>query len=91
MLTKSACNAGNAGDSWVRSLGREDPLEYEMVTVFSIPAWKNPMAKEPGRLSPWGCKESDKTEQLSTDVKKKKKRKNNLLFYGISIILCVLS
>ena len=83
MLTKSACNAGNAGDSWVRSLGREDPLEYEMVTVFSILAWKNPMAKEPGRLSPWGCKESDKTEQLSTDVKKKKKEKITCYFMAL--------
>ena len=54
-----------------------------MVTVFSIPAWKNPMAKEPGRLSPWGCKESDKTEQLSTDVKKKKKKKRTCYFMAL--------
>ena len=30
----------------VRSLGREDPLEKEMVTHFSILAWRNPMDRE---------------------------------------------
>ena len=34
----------------VRSLGQEDPLEKEMVTHSSIPAWKIPQTEEPGRL-----------------------------------------
>ena len=39
----------------VRSLGREDPLEEEIVTHSSILAWKIPRTEEPGRLySPWG-------------------------------------
>ena len=29
-------------ETWVRSLGREDPLEKEMVTHSSILAWKIP-------------------------------------------------
>ena len=33
---------------WVRSLGWEDPLEEEMATQFSIPAWRIPWAEEPG-------------------------------------------
>ena len=33
-----------------RSLGREDPLEKEMATHFSILAWKIPWMEEPGRL-----------------------------------------
>ena len=32
----------------VRSLGREDPLEEEMATHCSIPAWKIPGKEEPG-------------------------------------------
>ena len=28
--------------TWVRSLGREDPLEEEMATDSSIPTWKIP-------------------------------------------------
>ena len=48
----------------VQSFGWEDPLEKEMAPHFSILAWKIPWAEEPG--SPWGHKESDTTEQLST-------------------------
>ena len=34
----------------VRSLGGEDPLEKEMATHSSIPAWEIPWTEEPGRL-----------------------------------------
>ena len=34
----------------VRSLGREDPLEKEMATHYSILAWRVPWTEEPGRL-----------------------------------------
>ena len=37
-------------ETWVRSLGREDPLEKEMATHSSTPAWKTPWMEEPGRL-----------------------------------------
>ena len=47
-------------ETWVRSLGQEDPLEKEMATHSSILAWKIPQTEEPGGLySSWGCKESD--------------------------------
>ena len=52
-------------ETWVGSLGQEDPLEKEMATHSSTLAWKIPWIKEPGRLySPQGCKESDTTERL---------------------------
>ena len=51
-------------ETWVRSLGREDPLEKEMAPHSSTIAWKIPWMEEPGRLySPWHLKESDTTEQ----------------------------
>ena len=37
-------------ETWVRSLGREDPLEKEMATHSSTLAWKIPWTEEPGRL-----------------------------------------
>ena len=37
-------------ETWVRSLGWEDPLEKEMATHSSIPAWRIPWREEPGRL-----------------------------------------
>ena len=46
----------------VQSLGGEDPLEKEMATHSSILAWRIPWMEEPGRLRPWGRKESDTTE-----------------------------
>ena len=36
--------------TWVRFLGREDPLEKEMATYSSILAWRIPWTEEPGRL-----------------------------------------
>ena len=48
---ESACNAG---ETWVRSLGWEDPLEKEMATRSSILAWKIPQTEEPGGLQSIG-------------------------------------
>ena len=57
-------------ETWVRSLGGEDPLKEEMATHSSILAWEIPWTLEPGELtvSPWGHKLSDMTEQPSTQV-----------------------
>ena len=41
-------------ETWVRSLGREDPLEKEMVTHSSILAWGIPWTEEPGGLQSTG-------------------------------------
>ena len=35
-------------ETWVRSLGREVPLEKEMATHSSILAWRIPRMEEPG-------------------------------------------
>jgi len=48
-------------EMWVQSMGQEDPLEEEMTTHSSILAWRIPWTEEPGRYSPWDCKESDMT------------------------------
>ena len=37
-------------ETWVQSLGWEDPLEKEMATHSSTLAWKIPWTEEPGRL-----------------------------------------
>ena len=49
-------------ETWVRSLGREDPPEEEMANYSSILAWRIPGTEEPGR--PVYGKESDMTERL---------------------------
>ena len=51
-------------ETWVRSLGREDPLVKEMAIHSSILAWRIPWMEELGELQSMGRKESDTTEQL---------------------------
>ena len=41
-------------ETWVRSLGLEDPLEKEMATHPSTLAWKIPWMEEPGGLQSTG-------------------------------------
>ena len=41
-------------ETWVRFLGREDPLEKEMATHSNILAWRTPWAEEPGKLESMG-------------------------------------
>ena len=41
-------------ETWVQSLGREDPLEKEMATHSSALAWRIPWTKEPGGLQSMG-------------------------------------
>ena len=49
----------------VPSLGQEDSLEKGMATHSSMLAWEIPCTEELVVHSPWGCKESDTTEQLT--------------------------
>ena len=51
-------------ETWVLSLGWEDPLEEDMVTHSSILPWEFH-----GLYSPWGRKESDITKLLSPTLK----------------------
>ena len=52
-------------ETWVRSLGREDPLEKEMATHSGTLAWKILWTEKPARLQSSGSRrESDTTEQL---------------------------
>ena len=41
-------------ETWVRSLGWEDPLEKEMATHSSTLAWRIPWMEEHGRLQSMG-------------------------------------
>ena len=49
MVKNLPVNAGDISDELL-SLGWEDPLEKEMATHSSIPAWKSPWTEKPGGL-----------------------------------------
>ena len=66
LVAQTVKNMPAMGKTWVQSLGWEDPLEKGMGTHSSILAWRIPRTEEPGGCSPWGPKESDTAEWLST-------------------------
>ena len=64
MVKNLPVNAGDISDELL-SLGWEDPLEKEMATHSSIPAWKSPWTEKPGGLQSMGSQESDTSERTS--------------------------
>ena len=56
-----ACSVGDLGSI----LNQEDPLEKEMATHSSVPAWKIPWTKEPGRLQGIGLQRVRHDEAIS--------------------------
>ena len=54
LVAQTVKNPPAMWETWVQSLGQEDPLEKEMATYFSILAWKIPWMEEPGRLQSMG-------------------------------------
>ena len=50
LQTSLAENLPARWETWVQSLGGEDPLEKAMAAHSSILAWKIPWMEEPGRL-----------------------------------------
>ena len=50
LVTQTVKNLPATQETWLQSLGQEDPLEKGMATHFSILAWRIPWMEEPGRL-----------------------------------------
>ena len=49
LVAQTVKNLPAIWETWVPSLGLEDPLEKDMATCSSIPAWRIPRTEEPGR------------------------------------------
>ena len=62
MVKKTHLPMQETQETQIQSLHEEDPLKEGMATHSSILAWRIQWTEEPGRLSPWGRKESDTTE-----------------------------
>jgi len=60
-VAQSVKNLPAVQETWVPSLGWEDPLEKEMAIHSSIPVWKIPWTEETGGLQSMGLQESDTT------------------------------
>ena len=57
-------NSPSLWETWVLSLGWEEPLEESMAMYSSILAWRIPWTEEPCGLRSMGSRQSDMTEQL---------------------------
>ena len=55
-------------ETWVQSLGQEDPLEKVMATHFSILAWRIPWTEELGGLQSPGSQSRTWLKRLSTVI-----------------------
>ena len=65
-------------DTWVQSLGREGPLEKEMVAHSSFLPGESHGRRSLASYHPWGCKESDMADvcgvcNVPNNVKKRRK------------------
>ena len=49
-------------ETWIRSLGQEDPLEKEMAAHSNILVWEIPRTDGLVGYSPWGRRELNTTE-----------------------------
>ena len=64
MIKNLPAKASDRGQGFVRSLGREDPLEEEMIIHSSTLAGESQGQRSLVGYRPWGHEESDMTEQL---------------------------
>ena len=55
-------------ETWVRSLGQEDPLEKELATHFSTLAWKIPWTEEPSRLQSMGSQSQTRLNDFTSHI-----------------------
>ena len=71
LVTQLVKNLPAIQETWVQSLGQEDPLENEMAIHSSILPWRIPWTRSLVSYSPWGHRELDMTKRLTLTFKKK--------------------
>ena len=61
-MAQTVKNLPAVQETWVRSLGQEEPLQKEMATHSSILGWKIPCIEEPGGLA------KSRTQLMTTNL-----------------------
>ena len=65
MIAQTVKNLPAMQETWVRSLGQEDPLEKGVATHSHIVAWRNPTDRGAWLATVHGVTELDTNEQLT--------------------------
>ena len=68
LVAQTVKNLAAVWETWVRSLGWEDPLEEDMATHSSILAWRIPTDGGAWRATVHGVTKSCMTEQLRAGI-----------------------
>ena len=80
---KNPSAAQETQEMWVRSLGREDPLEEGMAAHSSIFAWETPQTEEPGGLQSMGSPQSDMAECMALTHKGSSGRSQKTIHFKV--------
>ena len=59
LVAQTVKNPPTVQETWVQSLGREDPLEEGVATQSSVLAWRTPWTEKPGGLQSVGLQRHD--------------------------------
>ena len=65
-MAQSKKNLPAMQETWVRSLGPEDPLEKGMATHSSVLAWRIPWTEQPGGLQSVGTQRAGHDRVINT-------------------------
>jgi len=65
LIAQTVKNLPAIQETWVRSLGQEDPLQKGVATYSSIVAWRNPTDRGAWSATVHGVTESDTNERLT--------------------------
>ena len=85
MSKESTCSTEDQ-ETWVPSLGQEDPLKEEMAIHSSILAWRIPWTEEPGRLQSMGSQRAG--QNLATKKQKQAFSGQKKILNKIKMALC---
>ena len=66
LVAQLVMNPSAMQETWVQSLGWEDPLEEGKATHSNIPAWRIPMDREAWQATVHGVAKNQTQQQLST-------------------------
>ena len=58
LVAQTVKNLSTMWETWIRSLGQEDPLEKGMANHSSMLAWRIPWTEEPGGMQSTGLAKS---------------------------------